>query len=415
MVRPIGENVMTDQMKYTSKELLNQLLDTIDDKIYFKDLNSRFILINKSLAKWHGFDNPEDAIGTSDKDRYTEEDAQRMLADEQHIIETGEASCGMEEKETWATGEQKWVSTTKMPLRDQEGNIIGTFGISRDITEHKLNEIELHRYARKLTQINKQMEDDLRMAANLQQAFLPQLYPAFPAPSNEKTVQFFHRYIASTQVSGDLCSIRKLNETEAAMLVCDVMGHGVRSALITAIIHTMISDLSARDLTPGEFFTEMNRQLRPILQSQDAFIFVTASYLILNTKTGMLSGASAGHPIPFIVRDRPTHHANLLQAIAHINGPALAVMGDIEYKTCAIQLDPGDTVMMYTDGILEELNPHNEEFGTERALGTLNEQSDNLPETLCNSLLKVVRDFNNHTPFSDDVCLLAFRWNGPST
>src|SRR6056297_1088372 len=190
-----------------------------------------------------------------------------------------------------------------MPLRNADGEIVGTFGMSRDITEHKLNEIQLHKYARRLTQINKQMQEELSMAANLQHAFLPQFYPEFPLCANaERCVEFAHSYLANTQISGDLLAIHKINDAEVALLIFDVMGHGVRAALITAILHTMIGDLSRRDLSPGDFLSEMNRQLRPMLQSQDSFIFVTAACLILNAKTGELRGASAGHPPPLIIQ-----------------------------------------------------------------------------------------------------------------
>jgi sigma-B regulation protein RsbU (phosphoserine phosphatase) len=396
--------------KYKGAELLNQLLDNIDDNIYFKDKMSRFILINQAFANRLGLQ-PDDVVGKTDFDIFTEEHARPAFLAEQQIMETGEPILALEEKETWASGRDTWASTSKMPLRDKDGNIIGTFGMSRDITEHKLGEIKLHQYARRLTQINKQMEDDLRMAANLQQAFLPQSYPTFRKGGPD--VQFFHRYIASTQVSGDLCDIHKLSEQEAGMLVCDVMGHGVRSALITAIVHTMIGELIRRNLSPGKFFSEMNRQLRPIFKAQDSFIFVTASYLVLNTETGTLRGASAGHTTPFIVRSNgSSNESEPLLAFDHINGPALAVVENFEYKTCEIQLDPGDAVLMYTDGLIEEPNQDNEEFGIDRIRKTLCQQPDNDPVTLCNALVESVCSFQECSQLDDDICLLAFRWNG---
>lgn len=404
---------MESKKSYSSEELLVQLLNHIDDNIYFKDRDSRFILINEAFAQRLNM-RPEDVVGKTDFDIFTEEHARPAFEAEKQIMETGEPLIGLEEKETWANGHRTWVSTTKMPMRDDEGNIFGTFGISRDITEHKLNELKVEKYARKLAQINRQLREDLHMAANLQLAFLPQFYPNFPEAADGKCVEFFHRYIASKQISGDLCAIHKLNDSEAGMLVCDVMGHGVRSALITAIVHTMIGDLTRRNLPPGEFFSEMNRQLRPIFKSQDSFIFVTASYLVLNVETGTLRGASAGHTTPLIIHNQTPLEVAPLQAAEHINGPALAIVQNIDYKTFEMQLAPGDAVLMYTDGVLEEPNEDNEEFGMERVQESLRRQPDNHPETLCNALINAVCNFQECTQLDDDVCLLGFRWNGPS-
>lgn len=400
-------------MDYKSAELLHQLLDNIADNIYFKDKDSRFMLVNSAYAKRLGL-KPEDLVGKTDFDIFTEEHAQPAFEAEKQIMKTGEPVLGLEEKETWEDRPDTWASTSKMPLKNAEGEVIGTFGMSRDITDHKLNEIKLHKYTRRLTSINNQMEEDLQMAANLQQAFLPQSYPLFMRPNGGHKIEFSHRYIASTQVSGDLCSIHKLSDTEAGMLVCDVMGHGVRAALITAIVHTMIGDLTQRDLPPGEFFSEINRQLKTVFRSQDAFIFVTASYLVLDTETGLLKGASAGHPPPFILHKETPLQAIPLRAVGSVHGPALAVVENFEYKTFEQQLKPGDSIVMYTDGVLEETNSREEEFGTERALEVLSKQPENVPDMLCDSLVDAVHAFHGIDRLNDDVCLLSFRWNAPT-
>ncbi len=120
--------------------LLQNLLQNIPDHIYFKDRQSRFILINPALARVFGLRSPEEAIGKSDYDIFTKEHAAAAWVDEQEILRTGKPLVGKDEKETWPNGTVSWVSTTKLPLRNQQGEIVGTFGISRDITERKLAE-----------------------------------------------------------------------------------------------------------------------------------------------------------------------------------------------------------------------------------------------------------------------------------
>ena len=121
----------------SERYLLNLLMDTMPDRIYFKNLKSQFLKINKSLAKRHGLDSPEEAVGKTDFDFFTNEHAQKAFLDEQKIMNTGRLLKDIEEKETWHDGEVTWASTTKMPMIDGDGKIIGTFGISRDITDRK--------------------------------------------------------------------------------------------------------------------------------------------------------------------------------------------------------------------------------------------------------------------------------------
>jgi methyl-accepting chemotaxis protein len=112
-------------------------MDLLQGQVYFKDLQSRFILINRTQSKSLKLGSPAEAQGKSDFDFFTEEHARPAFADEQEIIRTGRPIVDKEEKETWPDGRVTWVSTTKMPLRDKDGRTIGTFGFSRDVTESR--------------------------------------------------------------------------------------------------------------------------------------------------------------------------------------------------------------------------------------------------------------------------------------
>jgi len=116
------------------KKLIDALMDSIPDAIYFKDLQSRFLKVSKSMQANLSKDNSSGVLGKTDFDFFTEEHASRAFADEQLIIRTGEPIVELIEKETWKDGRITFASTNKMPLYDANGHITGTFGISRDIT-----------------------------------------------------------------------------------------------------------------------------------------------------------------------------------------------------------------------------------------------------------------------------------------
>ena len=128
------------------KVLMDAMMNNFPEYIYFKEINSRFLRISKVLAtEVFGLTDPKEAIGKSDFDFFPREHAQKDYAEEQEIIKSGKPVVNHEVKTEWADGSVSWASITKLPLRDEHGQIIGTFGISRNITEHRKAVIELER------------------------------------------------------------------------------------------------------------------------------------------------------------------------------------------------------------------------------------------------------------------------------
>jgi PAS domain S-box-containing protein len=154
----ITERRKIEQELSFERNLLETLMNTSPDLIYFKDTDSRFTGASKALTDRFGLDHPSQAVGKTDFDFFGEEHAHQAFQDEQEIIRTGKPLVGFVERETWPDGRETWVSTTKVPLRNAEGKIVGVYGMSRDITERKHADERLRAYAAKLDKANDELK-----------------------------------------------------------------------------------------------------------------------------------------------------------------------------------------------------------------------------------------------------------------
>gem|GEM_PF-4886470 len=127
----------------SDQALINAFLENVPDNVYFKDRASRFIAVSASFVRYFGMGNSADIIGKSDFDLFSEAHARPAFEDEQRIMQTGEPIVGKLEQETWPDGRVTWVLSSKLPLRNEDGEVIGTFGLSKDVTESRRIESEL--------------------------------------------------------------------------------------------------------------------------------------------------------------------------------------------------------------------------------------------------------------------------------
>ena len=390
--------------------LLDQLLSSTLDSIYFKDLQSRFIAINQACAAKHGWASPSGVIGKSDHDMFSREHADKAYADEQRIIATGEPLFGIEERETWPDGRITWCSTTKMPLRDEDGSIIGIFGITRDITDRKEAELRNGRYVELINTIKEELENDARMAGQLQRSFFPVSYPSFPegADPADSCIEFLHYFNTCNLVSGDYCAINRVSGSKVGILLCDVLGTGARAALGAALIRGIMQEIEPLSDEPSAYLGRMNELLYPLLHPDPdrLLLEVTACYMVLDVATGLTRIASAAHPLPLHFRKgRPVKwlFENLV-----LSGPALAVRPESRFHTIECRLIPDDTVVLFTDGLVSARNAQGESLGQQRLLSAAKELAgSSLAEIYC-GLEGAAGEFSKGGHFTDDVCLVGF-------
>jgi len=274
--------------------------------------------------------------------------------------------------------------------------------------ERKRMSEQLHRYAAELREKNAQLESDFNMAREIQQIFLPDQYPTFPrsvAPE-DSALKFSHRYIPAQAVGGDFFDIFAITDSTAGVFVCDVMGHGMRAALITAIMRGLIEELMPVAADAGKFLTEINRSLRAILRRTREPFLATAFYAVADATAGELRFANAGHPSPFRLQ-RDTKEVRPLKDYDARHGPALGLFEKTDYPTCGCPFAVNDFIFLFTDGIYEATNAQGQEFGQERLLQAVRKRIDTPPDQLFSELLAEVQQFSGSQEFEDDVCLVG--------
>ncbi len=233
-----------------SNMLLQTLLDNMPDQIYFKDLQSRFIKNSRSQTNALGLSDPSEAIGKTDFDFFPH--ASRAYADEQEIIRSGKPLVDFDERAVWPDGHETWVSTTKVPLRDHEGKIIGTFGISRDTTDRRNNEDALRKARDELEAFSYSVSHDLRAPLRGIDGWSLALLEDYGNLLDKRGQEYIQRVRSETQHMGEL--------------IDDLLQ---LSRITRAEIHTERIDLSAiaRSIVARLQESEPQRQVEFVIQN----------------------------------------------------------------------------------------------------------------------------------------------------
>jgi serine phosphatase RsbU (regulator of sigma subunit) len=252
------------------------------------------------------------------------------------------------------------------------------------------------------------MEEELQMARDLQMAMLPKRFPTVPANAlkGESLLGFFTFYFPTGAVSGDFFNIFPVSKDSVGVLVCDVMGHGVRAALVAGMMRALTEQHAEAHCDPGEFLTRLNEGLHSILGHSGTTMFATGFVIIVNVVTGRYAYASAGHPKPFHYRRAIGKTACLEQS----TGPALGLFKDARYVTAEADIDPGDLLLLFTDGLFEVEAADSTLYSHGELLKQVQKRSGLPAQDLLNEVVGEVRRFASGSPFEDDVCLIGIEY-----
>ncbi len=267
---------------------------------------------------------------------------------------------------------------------------------------------ELEERDRVIRRKNEQMETDLRMATELQQALMPNVYPSFSAGPNQASpgLRFYHRYLPASMMSGDFFHIARLADDAAGICICDVMGHGVRAALITAMLRALIETHGAEAADPGRFLTELNSEFTKILKQTGTLVFATVLYCVINIRERDAHFARAGHPAPLHVR-RTAGEVGTVASGESSSGPAMGLIPNAQFKTTEAKLAPGDLLFFFTDGVVEVEDTCSRQFGIEGLRQSIRSNLHQPSESLLEAIISDVYNFAGSTVLTDDACLVV--------
>lgn len=262
---------------------------------------------------------------------------------------------------------------------------------------------------RELRGKNQQMEEELQMARELQVALLPQQFPTVPrgVVPEKSALRFLSLYFPTGDVSGDFFSVFPVGEKAAGVLICDVMGHGVRSALVTGMIRGLVEEHSQLAGDPGELLTRINRALTVILKQAGTTMFATCFYVVADVGRAQLRFANAGHPSALHVRRRGADAEKLDGQDAR--GPAMGIFSSATYTTAVRPMEKGDLVMLFTDGLFEVEDATGAFFDEDQLRATVLRHAGLSPDEFFTRVLEDIRKYSQHETFADDVCVVGMQ------
>ena len=286
----------------------------------------------------------------------------------------------------------------QLPIRSSDE--IGE--LYRDIKDMQSRIVDYVDDLARITSEKERIVAELQLASKIQNAMLPSTFPAFP----DRTDFDLHAsMVPAKDIGGDFYGFFLIDPDHLALLIADVSGKGIPAALFMMASVITISDRAAPGATPAEILTAANNA---VCKSNRSGMFVTVWMGILDLRTGKMTCANAGHEYPMI------RHNGVFSVLKDPHGLVIGGYPKVKYRDYEIQLDPGDAVYVYTDGVPEASDPANAFYGTERLLQALNANAAGTPKAILDAVSEDVNRFAAGAEQFDDITMLCVEYKGPS-
>jgi PAS domain S-box-containing protein len=279
-------------------------------------------------------------------------------------------------------------------------------GSLRDITLRKVTEYELVNSNNELRMKQAALDADLQAAAEIQKSLLPQASPA------TKTLEIAWRFAPSETIGGDIFNIAILDQEHLGIYMLDVSGHGVPAALVTVSVSQVLQPFPGL-LTRSPLVQNGEADITPpdeVLSRLDAEFplerfdkFCTVFYLVINHRSGEITYCNAGHPPPILVR------ASGDVEDLEVTGTIVGLGGIMPFTREETSLQPGDTLVLYTDGCIEHMNREEEEYGQDRLRLALARYKDLPPEEMLRTVEADIAEFGGDAEPEDDISFICIR------
>ncbi len=237
------------------------------------------------------------------------------------------------------------------------------------------------------------LQNELDVASNIQQSILPTELP------REVDYQMFGSMKSARNVGGDFFDVVRLPDRRVGLAIADVSDKGVPAALFMMSTRTLLKGAAIGAINPGDVMETVNQLL---CEDNEAAMFVTLLYAVYDPETGRLTYANGGHNPPLIV-----HADNTSTLLPSTEGLALGLLPDYEYQQNTVTVEPGETLVLYTDGVTEAMNADEEEFGVDRLQDILAGSHPHEAHAITQLIFDAVDEFAGDTPQSDDVTCLT--------